>query len=92
MASPSFKRRCLARPVADADLASLVRAFREQLESVAEDAKEVLEKVAEEAQYEWDKQLGKAMAQHPELYAELRKTFRQVKKTLDKVGQDLGLK
>ncbi len=78
--------------MSDHDLAELVRQFRSKFEEVAADAKQAFEKLADEAQYEFDKQLGKAMAQHPELYAELRKTYRQAKKTLNKVGEDLGLK
>lgn len=70
----------------------LVRALRERLESVAEDVREAVEKLSESAQFEFDKQFGKAVAQHPELYAELRRTYRQVRRGLDKLGKDLGWK
>ncbi len=76
----------------DDDLAALAREFRKRFESIAVDAKAAVEKFSDTAQYEVDKQLGRLVADHPELYAELRRSYRQIKKTLNKVGEDLGLK
>ncbi len=74
------------------DPAALFREFRKRFESIAVDAKQAVEKFSDQAQYEVDKTIGRVMADHPELYAELRRSYRQIKKTLNKVGEDLGLK
>ncbi len=76
----------------DDDLAALAREFRKRFESIAVDAKAAVEKFSDTTQYEMDKQFGRFVADHPELYAELRRSYRQIKKTLNKVGEDLGLK
>lgn len=76
----------------DHDLASLAREFRSKLEEVGGQFKEAFEKVSDDVQYRVDKELGKAMSRHPELYAELRKTYRQVKRGFEKAGKDLGLR
>ncbi len=74
------------------DPAALFREFRKRFEAIAVDAKQAVEKFSDQAQYEVDKTIGRVMADHPELYAELRRSYRQIKKTLNKVGEDLGLK
>ncbi len=77
--------------MAEDPLAGWVKAIRETFEDVALDTKDAITKISEDAQYEIDKAVGRALAEHPELYAELRKTYRQAKKTFEKIGQDLGL-
>lgn len=86
------RRSRLSALLPDDELAGLVKAFREKAEEIADDVREAFEKFSDEAQYEFDKQLGKVLSEHPELYAELRKTGRQVRRTLDKLSKDLGLK
>lgn len=76
----------------DEDLAGLVREWRAKMEEVGEHFREAFGKVSEDVQYRLDKELGKAMAKHPELYAEVRRTVRQVKRGVEKAGRDLGLK
>lgn len=62
----------------------MVAAFREAIGSIAADFQEAWQEVVDEGQYRFDKEFGKVMAQHPELYAELRKTFRQARRSLEK--------
>ncbi len=66
--------------------------LRKQLEGVATQFKEAFDKVADEAQYQFDKELARALAKHPDLYAEVRKTLRQIKKTADKTAEAFGFK
>jgi hypothetical protein len=73
-------------------LAELVRAFGEKFDEMGSEAKEAIRNISQEAQYELDKQMGKAMASHPELYAEIRKTMRQAKRTLNKVAENFGFR
>lgn len=75
-------------PDFDAIAADLVK----ELKKVGAQFKEVADKVSEEAQYHFDKELARALAKHPDLYAEVRKTLRQVKKTADKAAEAFGLK
>lgn len=62
-----------------------------ELSVVGAHLKSAVEEVAEDAQYKFDHELAKALAKHPELYAEIRKTLRQLKKTADKAAEALGI-
>ena len=74
------------------DLDAFVAEMKAQLTVLGKQFKEVADKVGEEAQYQFDKELARALAKHPDLYAEVRKTLRQIKKTADKAAETLGLK
>lgn len=74
------------------DLDAFLVEMRKQLGDLGKQFKEVADKVGEEAQYHFDKELARALAKHPDLYAEVRKTLRQIKKTADKAAESLGLK
>lgn len=65
---------------------------RKALDSLASDVKSAVEKIAEDAEYRFDKEIGKQLAKHPELYADLKKGYRQTRKFFDDVAADLGLK
>ncbi len=62
---------------------SLLDEVIDQVSSVAKDAREVLDAWWEDAQYEADKGFAKLMAQHPELYADLRRAWRKTRKAVD---------
>ena len=66
--------------------------LKRSLDSLSNDFKSAFEKVAEEAEYRIDKEIGKQLAKHPELYADLKRGYRQFQKFTDKVAEDLGLK
>ncbi|MGB1697307.1 MAG: hypothetical protein ACPHK8_02795, partial [Thermoplasmatota archaeon] len=74
------------------ELADVVREFRKAMGSVVSDFRDAFQKVADEAEYRFDKEFGKQMAKHPELYADLKKGYRQTRKFFDEVAADLGLK
>lgn len=74
------------------DLDAFLSEMKVQLSALGKQFKEVADKVGEEAQYQFDKELARALAKHPDLYAEVRKTLRQIKKTADKAAETLGLK
>lgn len=65
---------------------------RKAFATLGKQVQEALEKFQEDAQYRFDKELGKQLAKHPELYAELKRGYRQFRKGLDKTARDLGLK
>jgi hypothetical protein len=75
-----------------ADLDAFLSEMKVQLAALGKQFKEVADKVGDEAQYHFDKELARALAKHPDLYAEVRKTLRQIKKTADKAAESLGLK
>lgn len=62
------------------------------LDSLSKDFQSAFEKLASEAEYRFDKEVGKQLAKHPELYADLKKGYRDFKRFTDKVAEDLGLK
>lgn len=74
------------------DLDAFLDEMKTQFTALGKQFKEVADKVGEEAQYQFDKELARALAKHPELYAEVRKTLRQVQKTVDKAAETLGFK
>ncbi len=74
------------------DLKAMAKELETSLAQVGRDLKAAFEKAAEETRYELDKGLAKAMAEHPELYADLRRTMRQAKRTVEKTAEALGLK
>lgn len=76
----------------DVQAADVLREFRSALTDVARDFKEAFDKVQDEAQYRFDKELGKQLAKHPEVYAELRRGYRQVRKGLGKVAREWGFR
>ena len=72
------------------DYVELAKAIGKELAAVGEQFKATFEQVAEDAQYHLDKEFAKALAKHPGLYAEIRKTMRQIKRTVDKASEALG--
>lgn len=74
------------------DLDAFLSEMKVQVAALGKQFREVADKVGEEAQYHLDKELARALAKHPELYAEVRKTLRQIKRTADKAAETLGLK
>ncbi len=76
----------------DVQAADVLRELRSALTGVARDFKEAFDKVQDEAQYRFDKELGKQLAKHPEVYAELRRGYRQVRKGLEKATREWGLR
>jgi 16S rRNA G527 N7-methylase RsmG len=73
------------------DVEAFLREMKSQFGALGQQFKEVADKVGEEAQYHFDRELARALAKHPDLYAEVRKTLRQIKKTADKAAETLGL-
>jgi len=88
-AMPEAKAPKYAPPV---DVDAFLGEMRTQLTALGKQFKEVADKVGDEAQYHFDRELARALAKHPDLYAEVRKTLRQIKKTADKAAETLGLK
>ena len=79
-------------PEPEIDLAAFAEEMRKQLGDLGKQFKAVADQVGEEVQYRIDKELARALAKHPELYAEVKRTVRQVQKTLDKAAETLGIK
>ncbi|MES2155358.1 MAG: hypothetical protein V4510_09510 [bacterium] len=73
------------------DLAAKAKAIEATIAQLGRDVKAAVEKAAEETQYQLDKGLAKAMADNPELYADIRRTMRQAKKAMEKTAKALGL-
>lgn len=80
------------KPQPDIDVDAFLEEAKKQLGDLGKQFKETADKVAEEAQFVLDRELARALAQHPDLYAEVRKTLRQIKKTADKTAEALGFK
>lgn len=74
------------------DVEAFLGEMKTQLGVLGKQFKEVADKVSDEAQFTFDRELARALAKHPDLYAEVRKTLRQIKKTADKAAEALGLK
>ena len=73
------------------DVEAFLSEMKTQFGELGKQFKEVADKVTDEAQYQFDKELARALAKHPDLYAEVRKTLRQIKKTADKAAETLGI-
>ena len=76
----------------DVDLEEFLNEARKQLVDLGKQFKAVADKVSDEAQFVVDRELARALAKHPDLYAEVRKTLRQIKKTADQAAESFGLK
>ena len=76
----------------DFDVDEFLAEARRQFGELGKQFKAVADKFGDEAQYQFDKELARALAKHPDLYAEVRKTLRQIKKTADKAAESLGFK
>ena len=76
----------------DVDLDAFLDEAKKQLVDLGKQFKAVADKVGEETQFVVDRELARALAKHPELYAEVRKTLRQIKKTADQAAESFGLK
>jgi hypothetical protein len=87
---PEPKRKASAPP--DVDLDQFLEEARRQLVDLGKQFKAVADKVGDEAQFVVDRELARALAKHPDLYAEVRKTLRQIKKTADQAAASFGLK
>ena len=74
MAAPSGKK-----PAPDLDVEAFLTEAKRQLADLGKQFKEVADKVGDEATYVMDRELARALARHPDLYAEVRKTLRQIK-------------
>ena len=77
---------------AEPTLADVMREVRGVFEGVGKEVASAFDKWQDEAQYRFDKELGKQLSKHPELYAELKRTYRQVRKGLDKTAREWGLR
>ena len=88
MPEPSGKKP----PAPDVDVEAFLDEARKQLVDLGKQFKAVADKVGEEAQYVVDRELARALAKHPDLYAEVRKTLRQIKKTADQAAESFGFK
>ena len=76
----------------DPELSDVVREATAAFASLGRDFREAFGKQFEEAQYRFDKELGTQLAKHPELYAELKRGYRGLRRGMDKLAGDLGLK
>lgn len=76
----------------DIDVDEFLNEARKQLVDLGKQFKAVADKVGDEAQFVVDRELARALAKHPDLYAEVRKTLRQIKKTADQAAASFGLK
>lgn len=76
----------------DIDVDEFLNEARKQLVDLGKQFKAVADKVGEETQFVVDRELARALAKHPDLYAEVRKTLRQIKKTADQAAESFGLK
>lgn len=74
------------------DLGALAREMQKQFSELGAQFKVVMDQVGDDVQFQVDRELARALAKHPELYAEVRRTFRQVRRTVDKAAESLGLK
>jgi hypothetical protein len=74
------------------DLEALAAEFVRQATVVAGEFKAAFEKVAEDTQFEFDKGVARFAASNPDLYAEVRRTLRQIEKTAGKAAETFGLK
>lgn len=72
------------------DVMAIAAGVLKELSVVGAQLKATFDQVAEEAQYKFDQELAKALAKHPELYAEVRRTIRQIQKTADKAAEAMG--
>lgn len=72
------------------DLAGLAAEIRRQSESLARQIKDALEDVTDTAQIELEKAGAKFAAEYPDLYAELRKTAKQLERTAKQAAKELG--
>jgi len=90
----STQPRKRARPPANAqpDLKATAKELEAALAQVGRDLKAAFLKAAEETQYQLDKGLAQAAAKNPELYADVRRTMRKAKKTMEDAAKALGLK
>lgn len=73
-------------------LADIAQELRKGLGGLAEEFSSAFEKWQEETEYRFDKELGKQLAKRPELYADLKRGYRQVRKGMDRLARDLGLR
>lgn len=87
---PGVPERKKAAP--DIDVDEFLREARSQLVDLGKQFKTVADKFSDEAQFVVDRELARALAKHPDLYAEVRKTLRQIKKTADQAAESFGLK
>lgn len=87
---PEPNRKSSSGP--DIDVDAFLDEARKQLVDLGKQFKQVADRVGDEAAYVVDRELARALAKHPDLYAEVRKTLRQIKKTADKTAEAFGLK
>ncbi|MEA3191195.1 MAG: hypothetical protein QOD77_1777 [Thermoplasmata archaeon] len=74
-----------------ADLQRMAEELRRQAEDLAKTVRRAFEDVAENAQVEAEKAGAKFAAAYPDLYAELRKTGKQLERTARQAAKDFGL-
>lgn len=66
--------------------------FLRQLKDLGDQFASVLGEFAEDVQQRVDTETARLLSKHPELYAEIKKTLRQVKRTVDKAIESFGPK
>jgi hypothetical protein len=76
----------------EVDVTDVVREFGIAISSVIDDFKESFQKVFDDAEYRFDKELGKQIAKHPDLYADLKRTAKKLKRDWDKTSREWGMK
>ncbi len=74
------------------DISDVVKEARRAFGSLAKDFQASWQKAFDDAEYRFDKELGKQIAKHPELYAELKRGYKKLRRGTDKLAKDLGLK
>jgi hypothetical protein len=70
----------------------VAKAFVEAVSSLASDARAVVQDWQEEMQYHFDKELAAWLSKHPELFAELRRAERRLRRSWDEATRNLGLR
>ena len=74
------------------DATDVAREAWKALAELGEQFRDAFEKHWETTQYQIDKEFGKQLAKHPELYAEVKRGYRSFRKGLDKLAAELGVK
>lgn len=72
--------------------ADIAKEAAEAFRRLGDDFRDAFAKHAEDLQYRFDKEFGRQLAKHPELYAEVKRGYRSLRRGMDKLAGDLGLK
>lgn len=74
------------------DWERLAADFGRELSKVGAELKDAFEKATAPVRDQAEVEFAKAVAKHPELYRELKKTLRQMEKTVDEAAKAFGFK